>query len=359
MEDPSPPNFAPPPPPTPGARRLRSRRSRLWVVPWAAALLALVAGATRLFVVDPAYPFVVLNMLLPWLALSAAVSFVLSFFGRQGVLILFALPGALLASWPVVQERWPEKATYPQGLPLRLLTANLYIGNAHHEATIASLLEANADVLCLQEVNLGWAVSLEAEALMAAYPHRHVQPEDSPFGIAILSRLPLADVGSYPAGDLPQLHATVDVEGTAVEIHCVHLMPPLTPDLYAVHRRGGDDLLEMVRNRPVDASPLVLAGDFNSTPYNALHRELTATLEDAWIPGEDGFGHTAPAAPSPIPLLRVDHVYLGSGARSMGGRVPGAGGSDHRPVVVDLAIPRPGSGLAPAPEEAEEPGDAD
>ncbi|RLB55121.1 MAG: hypothetical protein DRJ42_07130 [Deltaproteobacteria bacterium] len=340
FNDEGPPNFVPPPPADPRASRRRPPRSRLWIPVWLTALSGIVVGGAHYLAVDPVYPLVVANMVLPWLAGAAIVGFAASVFGRQGILIPFALLGALAASWPVAQERLPKNATYPEGLPFRVVTANLYVGNTNHSGAIASLLGANADVICLQEVTHGWAVSLEAIDVTAAYPHQHVLPEDSPFGIALLSRLPLANVEEYSLADLPQLRATVDVEGTAVEVHCVHLMPPFTPDLYAVHHRGGDELLTMLAARTVDAGPIVVAGDFNSTPYNALHRQLTATLEDAWIAGEDGFGHTAPAKLLAIPPMRVDHVYVGAGARSMGGELLPGSGSDHYPVAIDLAIPR-------------------
>ncbi|MBW2461920.1 MAG: endonuclease/exonuclease/phosphatase family protein [Deltaproteobacteria bacterium] len=340
INDEAPPNFAPPPPAKPGAARRRAPRSRLWAAAWVTAFTAVVVGGAHYLAVAPIYPLVVMNMMLPWLAAAAIAAFTASVLGRQGMLIPFALLGALASSWPVAGERLPQNATYPQGLPFRVLTANLYVGNTNHQGTIASLLGADADVICLEEVTHGWAVSLEAIDVTTAYPHRLLSPEDSPFGIALLSRLPLTDVEEYSLADLPQLRATVDVEGTAVEVHCVHLMPPFTPDLYAVHRRGGDELLAMLTARPPDAGPIVVAGDFNSTPYNALHNQLTAMLEDAWIAGEDGFGHSAPANLSAIPPMRVDHVYVGAGARSMGGELLPGNGSDHYPVAVDLAIPR-------------------
>jgi len=336
----APEGFVPPPPPGTGPKP-RQQASRWWSIAWLTTFLAAIVGGVNLVVVDLTWPLLVANMALPWIAAASIVSVVAAFIGRQGVLILFAIPAAIAATWPVGVEIWPRDPAYGEGTPLRVLTANLYLDNIDHEGAVAAILAADADVLCLQEVTHAWARSLDEKGVTEAYPHRHIEPEDSPFGIALLSRMPMTEVEPYELAYLTQLRAILDVEGTQLELHCVHLMPPLMPALYVRHERGGADLVARLSERGEEAGPIALAGDFNSTPYNALHRALDAELDDAWDVAGDGFGHTAPATLSLIPPMRVDHVYAGGGVRILDADLLPGNGSDHHPLLVYLAVPKP------------------
>jgi endonuclease/exonuclease/phosphatase (EEP) superfamily protein YafD len=302
--------------------------------------VALVVGGAHFVALDATWPLTVANMMLPWIAAGGVASALAAFVGRQGVLILIAIPAAVAASWPVGEEIWPRDPAYGEGAPLRVLTANLYAGNIRQEQTMVSILGAEADVLCLQEVTHAWARTLDEETVFEVYPHQHLEPEDSPFGIAILSKRPLLEVESYELAGLPQLRAVVDVEGTPFELHCIHLMPPLMPELYVTHQRGAQELIAKLAERDEDAGPFAVAGDFNSTPYNALHHRLTESLRDAWDWAGDGFGHSAPANISFIPPMRVDHVYAGGGVRPLDADLLPGNGSDHHPLLVYLAVPR-------------------
>jgi len=85
--------------------------------------------------------------------------------------------------------------------------------------------------------------------------------------------------------------------------------------------------------------PSVVAGDFNSTRDAALHVALRRQLVDAWEEGGMGYGGTIAFAE--VLPLRIDYVYATRDFGVAGARVPPAGCSDHRPVVVDLVLPSP------------------
>ncbi len=330
------------PPPEPGKEPAPYRpKSRWWALPWAVTGVALTVGLFQQVAPDASWLLTVADMLLPWIAAAAIVSALAALVGRQGVLVLFAIPAAVLASAPVVEDVWPHDPAYGEGAPLRLVTANLYVDNLQHDPTIVSLLSAGADVLCLQEVTHAWARTLDEKVVTEAYAHRYVEAEDSPFGIALLSKRPLSEVETYELGHIPQIRAVVDVEGAPLEVHCMHLVPPLTPALYVIHQRQEEELLAMIEARGEDAGPIALAGDFNSTPFNALHQQLAVVLRDAWDWAGVGFGHTAPAKIAIIPSMRIDHVYAGGKVRPLDADLLPANGSDHHPLLVYLAVPRP------------------
>jgi endonuclease/exonuclease/phosphatase (EEP) superfamily protein YafD len=88
---------------------------------------------------------------------------------------------------------------------------------------------------------------------------------------------------------------------------------------------------------------LVVVGDFNSTPWSfslrrqdrlfGLERRTRALF--TWPAGR--FSSLTPAAP--FPFLPIDQVYAGSDWKTVAVRRGPALGSDHYPVVVELARP--------------------
>lgn len=84
--------------------------------------------------------------------------------------------------------------------------------------------------------------------------------------------------------------------------------------------------------------PTVVAGDFNSTPDNALHAALRDSLVDAWERGGRGFGGTVRFL-GVLPL-RIDYVYVTPSLAVEQSRVPPLDCGDHRPIVSRLVLKR-------------------
>lgn len=83
--------------------------------------------------------------------------------------------------------------------------------------------------------------------------------------------------------------------------------------------------------------PVLVTGDFNSTPHQWAYRHIAAGLQDAVA--EHGGRWTA-TFPAHTPLVRIDHVLAGPAWRVVSAHVPPlaehAAASDHRPVVAQL-----------------------
>jgi len=102
----------------------------------------------------------------------------------------------------------------------------------------------------------------------------------------------------------------------------------------AQSRRLSDFLNEL------DRSSLIVAGDFNSTPWSfALRRQDGRFALRRLTRGK----FTWPTArfkswglASPLPFLPLDHVYVGKAWRATSVSLGPSLGSDHRPVVVML-----------------------
>ena len=84
---------------------------------------------------------------------------------------------------------------------------------------------------------------------------------------------------------------------------------------------------------------VVLGGDLNETPERRAAGLLAERFDDAWIAAGDGVGETFPATD---PTARIDYVFVSEGIEVGCARVASDEGvrraSDHRPLVVELAM---------------------
>jgi endonuclease/exonuclease/phosphatase family metal-dependent hydrolase len=86
------------------------------------------------------------------------------------------------------------------------------------------------------------------------------------------------------------------------------------------------------------AVPHALVGDFNARPTAPELAPLFERLRDAWTLAGDGDGYTFPASD---PTARIDYVLVPAQVAVSAVRVPAELGSDHRPLVAELALGQP------------------
>ncbi len=203
-------------------------------------------------------------------------------------------------------------------------------------ARVAELIaQQDPDLLVLEEVSTWWMEQLDAA--LHGYPHRVVHPRSDNFGIAFLSKLPLADAQVLWLGGagLPTVHARIASPDGAFTVIATHPMPP-----------GGAEVTRM-RDAQLAALPAVVAsvegpvlllGDLNTTPwshaFHLLRRE--SRLRDS----ARGFG-LQPTWPTTLwPLfIPLDHCLHSPGIHIVDRWIGDAVGSDHLPLVVDFAVP--------------------
>jgi len=249
------------------------------------------------------------------------------------VLVAIHLPGVVVWYLPA-----PDT---PAGLVesnLRIVTANLLKSNLKHDLFLEFIADADPDIIFIQEIDDAWAVSLRA--LEEAYPYSELLPSPGDFGIALFSRIPLdpVEIVYYTDSVLPWVHAGLTVNGRHLSVLSYHTWPPVSRE--RLETRDGD--LDFLAKYVADAEDLVLvAGDFNVTPWSPSYKKMirASGLKNA----RRGFGvkPTWAAIPSPIALLPLDHVLLSPEIAVKSLRVGPRIGSDHRPLIVDLAVPPP------------------
>lgn len=327
----------------------------LFILGWEVLRHTRVAGWWAFQLVD----LFALTFFLPLLPLAALFAL-----GRNR-LALLTLTVPLMVFAMGYGELFVPSRVQANGLPLRVMTANVEFSNAD-AAGIAALLRAQRiDVVALQELNEPMAAALAA-LLHDDYPYQALHPHPNPFfGMGVLSRLPLDVALAETPPDFDDnrcycQYVTVAVEGRAAHVLNVHSMPaprpalrPLayTPRLQHVPRPAGFNAHETAssvetfaaRVAALDAPRLAL-GDFNTTDRQPAYASLLAQgqLKDAYHAVGKGFGFTFPAdgyngLPIP-PVVRIDYVLHDAAWAAKAAWTGAIPGSDHRYVAAELVL---------------------
>lgn len=151
--------------------------------------------------------------------------------------------------------------------------------------------------------------------------------------VAIFTRAPAARIeaprrGRYGLGPAVTIAHFEGPDFTVVGTHYVW------PTQVRTHRENGLRLQQLMKDQP--KSRLILAGDFNSTPWSFARRREDAAL------GLERRTRALPTWPANGPfglaILPIDHVYAGTDWRTVSIRRGPRLGSDHYPVVAILAL---------------------
>ncbi|UFR06298.1 endonuclease/exonuclease/phosphatase family protein [Streptomyces sp. Go40/10] len=284
---------------------------------------------------------------------------------RRVLAAVLAVTAALGAAAPGASAADRAAGTGPGAarVPLRVATYNIHAGAGEDnvfdlDRTAAAIRALGADVIGLQEVDVHWgarsgfadearelAVRLRMRVFFAPIydlPPATADGERRQYGVAVLSRYPVRDAQNHeitrlstqtpdpvPAPAPGFAEVTVRVRGAAVHVYTTHLDYRTDP---SVRRAQVDDMLAVLAE---DAGPKVLVGDFNAEPGAPELARLWGPLADA---APDG-GRTYPAAG---PVRRIDLVTVSPEVSVTGARAWATTASDHRPVVADLLLRRPG-----------------
>jgi len=277
---------------------------------------------------------------LPFLAAIpvAAVAVVRSHL-RLGLVALAVAGAAIPTGLPEVAAR-VDAPRAARGAPtLRVLSWNLFFGNTDATAIERVVAEADADLVVLQEVSAANLPVLRRSPALSAYPHRVVSAVPSAFGSGIWSRLPLEGSEEFDIEGLAMTRAVVRTPAGPVRLVNVHALSPIAAGGPATWARQLSSLGEQAR-RP--GPPVLLAGDFNATwGHRPFRRLLDVGLDDAAAALGQPWSPTWRAGGRLPPTLRLDHVLTGPGLVATSYTTGPAAGSDHRSILVDVAITAP------------------
>lgn len=319
---------------------------------WLAAGGMGAVTATRLLPTTSEPLVIGLQGLTGWALLPAIPLAGLALWKRQPALASVAMALVVVqvgVTVAAVGRQQPEPLSEHQA-PLRLVTANVLFDNAHLQELGDDIAADDADVVVLQEVTPEGLVRLQASALWRDYPHRSVVPRPLFHGHATFSRFPMSESAPVEVGGPTMLRTDIETPAGRVRVVNVHTMAPLTRKDARTWARQLERLTRVATESRV---PVVLAGDFNATLAHApMARLANGPVRDAFAEAGSGLGATWPSARAPVPpLMRLDHVLVSVGIGISDVAVRTSIGSDHRRLMVRLALPlrqgRPAEGVAP------------
>ena len=213
------------------------------------------------------------------------------------------------------------------------MTANLFNGRVDAGALARVLDDVRPDVVACQELSED-----AAEVIAARLPHGRLEPRDDFWGGGIAASREV-DVTTFPVtardGWTARLYPTVWPSlSNELVVAGVHYANPIDrPVRRSLTIRRGQ-LADTLAFIGAHDGPLVLVGDFNSTPLWPAYRRLVEHITDGvavlgrarrtwgpwwWFPR----------------LLRIDHVFVRA-ATVATSRLIRVKGMDHSALVVDV-----------------------
>ena len=225
------------------------------------------------------------------------------------------------------------------GVPLRVVSLNVLAQNRTPEKVLQFVRAADADLVLLVDADKrDWRGVLDE--LRELYPHHAPQAPRAP--ALLFSRWPIVSdrLLLAPRSRRPYLVAELAIEGQVIEFVGVHPSSPSPSEPHASSRRNRelDHIAEVVQG--TDA-PVIVAGDFNTTPWSPHFEDLLAAAGLRNAAAGKGYIPTWPTFFWPV-RIPIDHVLLKGPVAATAVRRGPAVGSDHYPIIADLR-------LAPAP----------
>lgn len=217
---------------------------------------------------------------------------------------------------------------------LRVLMANVLATNPDHGAVLDLVRRERPDVIALVEFSAPWRRAMGP--LRDSYPHRVEFPAGTR-GIALYSSLPILEEPGprvvRPGGDgNPALVATLEFDGEPMHLWILHPPSPLGGDGRARGRAEFLGLARLIAGRP---GPTLVVGDMNRTDGSPSFDDFlrVSRLRDSRL----GFGRQ-PSWPVGSPYrIPIDHAFVSPELAVVGRRLGPPIGSDHLPMLVELA----------------------
>lgn len=311
---------------------LLRRTHKLAIVGTVGLWLALLGGLLGRF----AWPLDLLaHFRVQYTALFVLLAVVLLAF-RHFSIAASAVLGAAISAVPLfpylMSEPVPAAVASTRDETFRLLTFNVWFRNPDMARTAEYIEQSGADAVVLEELTPPQAEELLK--LLPTYPHYHIEP--SRMGAAVFTKWPVLTAESVPLarGGAIAARVMLDWRGTPVSVLGVHLNWPMGPRNSEFRNQELTALVKFSKTQP---GPLLVAGDFNLTPWSEYFSDALeeSGLQDA----ARGFGlaRSWPSQFAPAGI-RIDHCLLSPHWRSVSARIGPWLGSDHLPLIADVTF---------------------
>jgi endonuclease/exonuclease/phosphatase family metal-dependent hydrolase len=212
---------------------------------------------------------------------------------------------------------------------------------------IADLIKREKiDVVGLQEIDRGVERSARRDLIqelsemtgMEFYFDRNIFYQGGQYGNAVLTRFPVVRKENThfkmlrPQEQRGILQLTLNVHGRTLIFMDTHIDYRPDDAERQMNVREIRDLVGSYKNLP-----LILCGDFNSTPDSRIYEEVKEFVDDVWTRIGEGPGLTFP---SDVPEKRIDYIWCSKTANLLPLKtwIPHSNASDHLAVVAEFEL---------------------
>lgn len=254
----------------------------------------------------------------------------------------------------------PRTAAAPDDSPrLKVMTYNIHGEMQVLRPMLAVIQESGADVVAIQELS-STAADYFATELGETYPYHafHISEDNSVIGQGVLSRYPITEDDYWRNDHLPEhlAHQRVEIEleGVPLILYNAHPIHPImkSGQLFNVNLRT-EEIRSVLNRASQDSGAVLIVGDFNMADQSDDYAQITRVYTDAYCEAGWGLGFTFPdfsaanATPFDLialpirPIVRLDYIFHSDSITTLTAQVwHTSGGSDHRPVTAELALPQ-------------------
>jgi endonuclease/exonuclease/phosphatase (EEP) superfamily protein YafD len=265
-----------------------------------------------------------------YLAVTAALLAILAIRRQWAACAVLVAVGAVSAA-PVLPYLPLARATPPATEPFKVLSVNVSYQPFSPRRLLELVREAAPDVVVIQELT-PHAGSVLAE-LDTLFPNHRKFPADGAYGIGLWSRFTLESSATFALGRVPAIEARLRGPNGPFTVIGVHLRAPTTPRRAAARNQ---ELRELAARTAAITEPLIVAGDFNATPYSPY---FTDWLEESGLTDSRRGRSLSISWPTALPILGIpiDHVTVNDAFTILSHRRLPNFDSDHFGVLVELA----------------------
>jgi endonuclease/exonuclease/phosphatase (EEP) superfamily protein YafD len=233
---------------------------------------------------------------------------------------------------PYLPRAFAPEASAASPAPLKVLSVNVSYRQFLARRLLEIVRDTDPDVVVVQEL------TPHAERVLAdldkQLPHFRKFPADGAYGIGLWSRNEIESGETIALGRVPAIQARVRGPSGAFTVIGVHLSAPVTPRRAAARNQ---QLVELAaRSNAVDG-PLIVAGDFNVTPYSPYYAEW---LEATGFMDSRRGRTLSPSWPTMLQWLGIpiDHVAVNDDFTIVSHRRLPNFESDHYGALVEVAL---------------------
>lgn len=300
----------------------------------APALAVLIAG-------EQVWALDLLTFFWPILTIAAVVLLLATVPSGSMLARIAALAAVAACAVPfIILPPAPDNAA---GEKIRILTANLYVDNPDPAPFVALLTRTQPDIVVTEETRPHFADAVRGSGLYPFETEGELSQADDK---KVFSRYPirdyqqLSDLPGHKIGRHP-MRLVIETPAGPVVVYAIHPDTPRSPEQWQDRNAYFERLALAVRGE-AEGTSVVLAGDWNMPVHSAFFREFFAAT---------GYRFARPGLWLPVTrftmrLARlgyfgstIDHVAVSPQIRVTDWKRGSDIGSNHLPVIVDLALP--------------------